>query len=143
MDFGKWDEKALLRRSYTSFPLRLTGVASFIIFFAVLATIHKYLKLPRSIVEIYRRYYGTFAFKLWIDVEPEFNVEDPIETPIVIANHSTWIDIIYFGCFLKSSLAFVAKKEIAEMPFINAIAVYFLRSILVDRSSTEARNKVK
>lgn len=66
-----------------------------------------------------------------------------IDTPIVVSNHSTWIDIIYFGSFLKSTLSFVAKKEIAEMPFINAVAMSFLQCILVDRKSTDARNKVK
>lgn len=143
MDFGKWDEKALLRRSFTAFPLRITALSSFLIIYGVIATLHKYLKLPRFLVQIYRRAYGRLVFKIWMDVRPEFDIDEPIETPIVVSNHSTWIDIIYFGSFLKSTLAFVAKKEIAEMPFISAIASFFLQCILVDRSSTEARNRVK
>lgn len=39
-------------------------------------------------------------------------------------------------------MAYVAKKEIAEMPFVCSVAT-FLQCILVDRSSEAARNKVK
>lgn len=142
MDFGKWDEKALLSRSFTVFPLRMTGLLAFIIIYGILGTLHRHLKLPAAVVNIYRRNYGNLIMRFWLNIEEEFDPSEPIDTPIVISNHSTWIDIMYFGACLNTILSYVAKKEIAEMPFVNATAS-FLQSILVDRSSEQARNKVK
>lgn len=76
MDFGKWDEKTLLTRSFTVFPLRITGLTSFIIIYGILGALHRHLKFPAAIVKIYRRYYGSFVMRIWLKIEEEF---DPSE----------------------------------------------------------------
>lgn len=57
-----------------------------------------------------------------------------ISTPIIISNHVTAFDIIYFGAVLKSRVSFVAKKEITKMSIISSIAE-FIQTINVDRKS--------
>jgi 1-acyl-sn-glycerol-3-phosphate acyltransferase len=52
------------------------------------------------------------------------------------------LDILYFGFCQESIVSFVSKKEIEELPTIREVA-RFLQTILVDRSSPEARAKVK
>lgn len=59
-----------------------------------------------------------------------------------MANHSTGMDILYIGFCISSIISFVAKKEIDKIPVIRDLAE-FLQSILLDRSSAEARAKVK
>lgn len=88
-------------------------MASFLLIYAFLATMHKYLRFPTSsMINFYRRWYGGTGFKFCFKVVEEFDSTKDIDTPIIVANHSTWMDIFYFGCTKKSLISFVAKKEV-------------------------------
>jgi 1-acyl-sn-glycerol-3-phosphate acyltransferase len=41
----------------------------------------------------------------------EFDYKEKIKTPIIIANHSAWVDFIYMGGCLEP-VSFVSKKEV-------------------------------
>ena len=60
-----------------------------------------------------------------------------MKAPIIVSNHVSWLDIIYFGTRLKSRASFVAKKEINDMPVISSIAG-FLRTVVVDRKNKDS-----
>ena len=85
----------------------------FIISLGTLGMMHKYLGLPRFLVDIQRRIYGQIALRGWMTVSEEYDTRVPIDTPIVIANHSSHIDILYFGIMLETTLAYVAKKSVS------------------------------
>ena len=87
--------------------------------YAVLAVLHKYLKFPAFLIDLYRRTYGAFALKFCFNIINNYDPNQEIDTPIIVSNHVTWIDIIYFGSILKSRVSFVAKREIASWPVIR------------------------
>ena len=106
--------------------------------YAVLSVLHKYIKFPGFLIDIYRRTLGAMIFRFCFKVFDKYDREELVDTPIVVSNHTTWIDIIYFGTALKSRVSFVAKREIASWPVISSIA-QFLQALIVDRRSKESR----
>ena len=113
LDFGKWDEKSMLRRAWTHFPLRFTMMASALTVYAIMGTLHCYCRFPTIfLINLWRKYFGGFAFRLIVKTKEEFDLKQKIETPIVVANHSTFFDILYFGFCQESIVSFVSKKEI-------------------------------
>ena len=46
MDFGKWDQKAMLGRAFTGFPARATSYIGFFTIYATMGLLNKYAKLP-------------------------------------------------------------------------------------------------
>ena len=61
LDFGKWNEEVILRRAFTMFPLKFTGSYGFLIMYAIIATLQKYLKFPKSWIEFYVKHWGGFV----------------------------------------------------------------------------------
>jgi lysophosphatidylcholine acyltransferase / lyso-PAF acetyltransferase len=57
---------------------------------------------------------------------------------VIVSNHVSWLDIIYFGTRLKRRASFVAKKEINDLPVVSAIAA-FLRTVVVDRKDKNSK----
>jgi 1-acyl-sn-glycerol-3-phosphate acyltransferase len=107
----------------------------FIVMYAVWATLHRYLKLPAIILEWHRKYYGRFTMKFCFDLHENFDQSQFIDTPIIVSNHVTYHDIIYYGtAFTTQSVSFVAKKAVMDLPFIGA-TTSFLQCITVDRNS--------
>jgi 1-acyl-sn-glycerol-3-phosphate acyltransferase len=87
--------------------------------YAVLALMYKHLKLPGKILDIYRTTVGQATFKFCFTVVNKFDPNEPIDTPLIVSNHVTWNDIIYYGSMLKTRVGFVAKKQIASMFIIK------------------------
>ena len=72
-DFGKWDESAILRSCWTSYPLHLMSMSGYLLGFGILATIKRYIWLPDVIVNKYRMWFGRIAFKICFDLQEHFN----------------------------------------------------------------------
>lgn len=70
MDFGKWDEKAMLRRAFTHFPLRCTAMSMVLAIYAILGTLHCYIKFPSIyLIDLFRKYVGGFALRLILNTK--------------------------------------------------------------------------
>lgn len=110
MDYGKWDRKALFRRCFTHFPLRITLMVIFMIVYGLLAVLHRHVKLPAIFVKFHSMYYGSFAVKTCFNVVEEFDTSEDVRAPVIVSNHVSWLDIIYYGTRLKTRASFVAKK---------------------------------
>ncbi len=59
---------------------------------------------------------------------------------IIVANHTSMIDIPLMLATVKRPLTFVGKHELAKYPFFGTL--YKKTNVLVDRSSLESRKKV-
>jgi 1-acyl-sn-glycerol-3-phosphate acyltransferase len=140
-DFGKWDESAIIKGCFIRLPLHLFLMVSFLGTYGILIWLQKYLKYPESIIELFRSKYGRLATAVDLKLIEEYNTKEDITTPIVIANHVNWLDFIYMGACLPRA-SFVAKIEVLKVPAIRDISKY-LQTLYVDRSSPEARHRIK
>ena len=68
MDYGKWDRKALFRRCFTHFPLRMTLMVLFVVIYGLLAVLYRYVKLPGFIVDCHTNYFGSMAIKSCVKI---------------------------------------------------------------------------
>jgi hypothetical protein len=70
LDFGKWDEKAMLRRAFTHFPLRFTSMFMALAIYAILGTLFCYCKFPPIfLIDLFRKYFGGLAFRTIINTK--------------------------------------------------------------------------
>jgi hypothetical protein len=72
-DFGKWDEKAIIRGCFTTFPIHATCMFLYLFFYAIIATAQKYLKYPDWVINIYRYNVGRFAFKICFNLIEDYD----------------------------------------------------------------------
>jgi 1-acyl-sn-glycerol-3-phosphate acyltransferase len=56
-----------------------------------------------------------------------------------VSNHSSYLDIVVLGCFLKGS--FVAKSEVSKWPLIGSLA-RLGETLFVERNSTQASKQL-
>lgn len=111
MDFGRWNQKAMLRRAFTHFPLRITAFTSALLIYGIMSVFYNNLKFPPFfIINLFRKYFGGLTMKSILNIKEDFNPVEKIETPIIIANHSTFLDPLYFGFCQESYVSFVSKK---------------------------------
>ncbi|EAR88356.1 acyltransferase (macronuclear) [Tetrahymena thermophila SB210] len=61
--------------------------------------------------------------------------------PIIVSNHVTWIDIMYF-CSCSHFPSYLSKKDVQNIPFFGAAAKAF-QCIFVDRESNENKHEVR
>lgn len=59
---------------------------------------------------------------------------------ILVANHSSMIDIMMMYCVIRTPFVFVGKKELTKLPVFGFF--YKRSSIVVDRSNLRSRNAV-
>ena len=140
-DLAKWDEAAILRGCFLRFPLHTLAMAGFLSCYALVANLQKYLRYPMWVVNAYRSNMGRLTTHICFKLVEEFDHTDKSTTPIVISNHVSWIDFIYMGTCLYP-VSFLAKKEIQTTFVFNKIADS-IQTLYVDRSSPEARHKIK
>ena len=62
------------------------------------------------------------------------------ESVIIVANHTSFIDIMLMFRMRKTPFVFVGKKELVKIPFFGYL--YKRAAITVDRSSIESRQQV-
>jgi small basic protein len=132
-DFGKWDEAAIIKGCFIRFPLHFFMMVSFLGTYGILGTLQKFLKYPDYVIDFFRSRYGRLNTSICLNLVEEFDPKVPVSTPIIIANHVSWIDFIYMGTCLSRS-SFVAKIEVKKVPVFGDIANY-LKALYVDRSS--------
>lgn len=87
-------------------------------------------------------------FRLWgsntlkaMGVEVEIRGELPAEAALILPNHRSYIDIIFFPIHVQPS-CFVAKADIDGWPLIGAGA-RLVKTIFVDRSNQESRRQTR
>lgn len=59
-------EKTIIKGCLIRFPLHFFLMTSFLVTYASLATLKKYIKLPKPIVEFYRKHVGRLVFKICV-----------------------------------------------------------------------------
>ena len=116
-------------RSITAFPFRFTTFFLFMFTYAILGVLHKYLRVPGIVLDWHRRIIGRVAIRICFSIKEQYDSSEVIDTPIIVSNHVTWIDIIYYGTALKNRVSFVAKREVSSMPIVKEIAE-FLQCII-------------
>ncbi len=114
------DQRKILIGCFVRLPYQFFIMTTMVIVLSLLSILNLYKILPSKIVELYRKYYGRWILKLCASVQEEFDANERISTPIVISNHSTWMEIIYYGMY-PQLLSFVAKSELQKMPLLNSI----------------------
>ena len=70
-----------------------------------------------------------------IEVEAAENI-DPTAPQVVVANHSSWFDPLVLAGFCPGPYVFVAKKEVARVPFLG-MALRACGHIYIDRSDRD------
>jgi 1-acyl-sn-glycerol-3-phosphate acyltransferase len=70
-----------------------------------------------------------------IEVEAAENI-DPTAPQVVVANHSSWFDPLVLAGFCPGPYVFVAKKEVARVPFFG-MALRACGHIYIDRSDRD------
>lgn len=109
--------------------------------YGILILLQKHIKYPEYIIELFRSKFGRLVTAIDLKIIEEYNNKEDITTPIIIANHVSWLDFIYMGACLPRA-SFVAKIEVLKVPAISDIAKY-QQTLFVERSSHEARNRIK
>lgn len=56
-------EKTIIKGCLLRFPLHFFLMTSFLVTYALLATLKKYIKLPKAVVEFYRTHAGRLVFR--------------------------------------------------------------------------------
>ena len=79
-----------------------------------------------------------FGMGFWIKRVNKFPKEN--KSIMLIANHSSYIDIMLMFRMSKKPFVFVGKKELTKIPFFGYL--YKRAAITVDRSSFESRKEV-
>ena len=79
-----------------------------------------------------------FGMGFWIKRLNSFPSER--KSMVILANHSSYIDIMLMFRMRKTPFVFVGKKELTKIPFFGYL--YKRAAITVDRSSSESRKKV-
>ncbi len=79
-----------------------------------------------------------FGMGFWIERINTFPPEG--ESMMLIANHSSYIDIMLMFRMRKTPFVFVGKKELTKIPFFGFL--YKRGAITVDRDSLESRQQV-
>jgi hypothetical protein len=110
-DFGKWDEAAILWGAFFRFPLHFWSMTGFLIGYAFFAVLQPILKYPDWVVDFWRLKAGRLSLNICFNLVEEFDYKEKIKTPIIIANHSAWVDFIYMGGCMEP-VSFVSKKEV-------------------------------
>lgn len=62
---------------------------------------------------------------------------DPTKSYLLVANHSSYIDIMLMFASAPNTFVFVGKKELVKIPFFGYL--YKRAAIMVDRSSSKSR----
>lgn len=81
----------------------------------------------------------TYGMGFWPKIKGAENVKKG-QSYILVANHSSMIDIMMMFTVIKNPFVFVGKKELARLPFFGFF--YKRSSILVDRKDLRSRNAV-
>ena len=63
-------------------------------------------------------------------------VIDPSAPQVLVANHTSWFDVLVFPAFLPGSYRFVGKRELSRVPFFGA-AFQACGHITIDRQDRE------
>lgn len=77
------------------------------------------------------------GFSTRIDYKQEF---EPNKSYMLVANHTSMIDIMLMLSITRNPFVFVGKKELAKLPLFGFF--YKRTCILVDRNSTKSRKEV-
>ncbi|OUW76188.1 MAG: hypothetical protein CBD72_04845 [Flavobacteriaceae bacterium TMED212] len=120
----------------------ILSATTFILFFPLLAGL---LLLPngyRGVFWIARNIWSRFILS-----GMGFSIKKVFKTPfdlkksyLLVANHSSYIDIMLMFVTAPNPFVFVGKKELEKVPFFGYI--YRQAAILVDRSSSMSRHGV-
>ena len=120
----------------------ILSATTFILFFPLLAGL---LLLPngyRGVFWIARNIWSRFILS-----GMGFSIKKVFKTPLdlkksylLVANHSSYIDIMLMFVTAPNPFVFVGKKELEKVPFFGYI--YKKAAILVDRSSSRSRHGV-
>ncbi len=88
--------------------------------------------------ELPRAWARTLLRAAGVEVELE-NPEriDPARPQILVANHASWVDVLALTVHVPGAFRFVAKKELARIPFFGA-AWQACGHIAIDRSDRQA-----
>lgn len=76
----------------------------------------------------------------WVFEVEELNKIESVSTPIVIANHVSWMDVVYLVTRLYP-VSIVAKDEISNALLVGSIAKY-LQCLFISRESKDARKEL-
>ena len=79
-----------------------------------------------------------FGTGFWIKKTTSFHTEE--KSAVLIANHSSYLDIMLMFRMRKTPFVFVGKKELVRIPFFGYL--YKRAAIMVDRSSSKSRYSV-
>tara|TARA_Y100000389_G_scaffold94460_1_gene91125 strand:+ start:195 stop:968 length:774 start_codon:yes stop_codon:yes gene_type:complete len=79
-----------------------------------------------------------FGMGFWIKRLNTFPPEG--KSMVIVANHSSYMDIMLMFRMRKTPFVFVGKKELVKIPFFGYL--YKRAAITVDRGSVESRQKV-
>ena len=79
-----------------------------------------------------------FGAGFWIKKTTSFHTEE--KSAVLIANHSSYLDIMLMFRMRKTPFVFVGKKELVRIPFFGYL--YKRAAIMVDRSSSKSRYSV-
>ena len=79
-----------------------------------------------------------FGMGFWIKRLNTFPPEG--KSMVIVANHSSYMDIMLMFRMRKTPFVFVGKKELVKIPFFGYL--YKRAAITVDRGSLESRQKV-
>lgn len=97
-------------------------------------TYHKFFRWSKVWARMVMGFMGFIPRVKW-DFRP-----DPKKTYIIVANHSSEVDIMMTYHIVPSCFLFIGKKELARLPLFG----YFYKktNILVDRSSIASKRRV-
>lgn len=158
-DFLRWNRTQMLLTAILVFPFRFIGT---LIIIVSGAAIIKFLKIymgvksyeddnprfNRLASSVSKNFAGLIIFLVGVRVkvtrlvldQSEFkNIKinsDVQKAPILISNHVTWIDIMFF--MSTTSPGFVSKAGVKNVPLISTYA-QFLQSIFVERGDESNR----
>jgi len=117
----------------------LLAAVPVILLFPLLASLLLFPKGYRPFFWIARNIWSRFVLLgMGFRVRKAFKAHfDPKKSYLLVANHSSYIDIMLMFASAPNPFVFVGKKELVKIPFFGYL--YKRAAIMVDRSSSKSR----
>ena len=114
-------------------------MTSYLFSLTTLCILHHYLKFPKILVELFREHAGRLTLSICIKIDETFDPYKRISTPIIISNHVSVFEIIYFGAY-PQIVSFVGKAELRKSPIVNPLMQH-CHCLYVNRESADNRGE--
>ncbi len=134
-DYGKWNNTKMIINCFIRFPLNFLLLSHVIVsYLFMILIVYPLGVIGRNIFYYFARYYCTLILRIVYDIREKKPVRSLlITTPIVISNHTCWLDPLFFMAH-SWPISIVSKAGVKKVPVIGWVADA-IETVYIERGS--------